>query len=127
MNRTQSGYFGWCGAVILASLVFVVPAFTTVPLFWYYPLTRGWALEGQPTGFALDWYGRTIWALIAGAVGFLVGTALAWRLPAASARGYRMWAAWAGVATVLAISVYSFQLAHRRPVPEPLPASYKPR
>ena len=127
MNRRQAGYFGWCAAVALSSLVYVAPAFTTVPLLWYYPLTHAWALEGRPHGFALDWFGRTIWAVLAAAIGFSVGTILARRLSPASPRAYRLWAASAGMATLLAIAVYTYQLAHRRPVPEPLPPSYQPR
>lgn len=127
MSKAGAAYFGWCGAVILASLVYVVPAFMTVPLLWYYPLTHGWALESYPTGFALDWYGRTIWAASTAALAFPVLTALARRSSNPSPRAYRLWAAWAGMASLLAMAVYTYQLAHRHPVPEPLPAGYQAR
>ncbi len=127
MSKGSAAYFGWCGAVIVASLVYVAPAFTTVPVLWYYPLTHGWALEGRPGGFALDWYGRTLWAILAAAISFVVGRAIARRMSTASPRAYQMWAAWAGMTSLLAIAVYTYQLAHRHPVPEPLPPSYEPR
>jgi hypothetical protein len=127
MKRASATYFAWCGSVIAAAIAYVVPAFTTVPLLWYYPVARSWALESQPTGFALDWYGRTLWALLAGAAGLAVGTAVARRVGEPSARAYRIWAAWAGMASLLAIAVYVLQLIHRQPVPEPLPPGYQPR
>lgn len=127
MNAPHSSYFAWCGAIVVASVVFVVPTFATVPLLWYYPLAHTWALETGPSGFALDWYGRTIWAVLAAALAFPLGLALARRVRAPSPRGFFMWGAWAGMASLLAIAVYTFQLAHRHPVPEPLPAGYQAR
>ncbi len=127
MSSPHSAYFAWCGTIVVASLVFVVPTFATVPLFWYYPLAHAWALEARPAGFALDWYGRTIWALMGAAAAFPVALAVARRLPPPSARAFFMWAAWAGMTSLLAITVYTYQLAHRHPVPEPLPVEYQAR
>lgn len=127
MTRGSATYFAWCGAVIAAAVAYVVPAFTTVPLLWYYPVARTWALESRPEGLALDWFGRTLWALLAGAIALALGMALARRAAPPSARAYRIWAAWAGMASLLAIAVYVLQLIHRHPVPEPLPLGYQAR
>jgi hypothetical protein len=127
LNTPKATYFAWCAAIIAASLVFVVPAFTTVPLLWYYPVARRWALEGRPDGFALDWFGRTIWAMLAVAIAFPGALAVARRVRTPSPRTYLLWGAWAGMTSVLAIAVYTYQLANRHPVPEPLPASYQAR
>lgn len=127
MNAPHSAYFAWCGTIIVASLVFVVPTFATVPLVWYYPIAHAWALEARPTGFALDWYGRTIWAVLAATLAFPFGLTLARRVHPPSPRGFFMWGAWAAMASLLAIAVYTFQLAHRHPVPEPIPAGYQAR
>lgn len=127
MESRSATYFGGCVAVVASSLVFVAPAFVNVPVPWYYPLSRAWAIEVAPTGFALDWYGRTLWALLTLILSFAVGRLIARRLPGASPRWYRMCAAWAAMASVLAIAVYTYQLARRHPVPEPLPPTYEPR
>jgi hypothetical protein len=127
VNSAHSAYFAWCGTIVVASLVFVVPTFATVPLVWYSPVTHVWTLEAHPVGFALDWYGRTIWAVLAAAFAFPLGLTFARRMQAPSQRWFFMWAAWAGMASLLAMAVYTVQLAQRHPVPEPLPPDYVAR
>ncbi len=127
MERRDTLYFAWCISVVAASVAFVVPAFTAVRIFWYYPLRHAWAFETHPSAFAVDWYGRSVWALAAGGIAFALASFVLPRLRKPSARAYRLWAAWALTATVLAIAVYSYQLARRHPIPEPLPSWYVPR
>jgi len=124
MTRESSAYFAACAAVVVSSLVYVVPAFVTIPVLWYYPLAHAWALESRPDGFALDWYGRTLWSVLSAGVAFGAASVVAGRMPAASPRAFRVWAAWVGMTSLLAIAVYTYQLAHREPVPEPLPAGH---
>lgn len=121
MKSVDSGYFGWCAAIVACSLAFVVPAFTGVPVLWYYPLRHEWALEIRPNGLALDWLGRTLWALTAAVLAGALVRAAARRLPAPRPRAYLVWTVWAAMTSLLAIAVYVYQLAHRHPVPEPLP------
>ena len=125
MKTPQATYFGWCGAIVVGAIVFVIPAFMTVPLLWYYPVRRAWALELRPNGLALDWYGRTIWAVMAAGASFPVAFVVARRVSTPASRAYLLWAAWAGMTSLLAMTVYSYQLAQRHPVPEPLPADYQ--
>jgi hypothetical protein len=127
MERRDVYYFAWCASVVAASIAFVVPAFTAVGIFWYYPLRHAWTFETHPSAFAVDWYGRSLWALAAGALALGIVFATAPRLPKPSSRAYRLWATWALLAAVLAIAVYSYQLARRHPIPEPLPTWYVPR
>jgi hypothetical protein len=124
MTRASSVYFAACAAVVIASLVYVAPAFTTVPVLWYYPLAHTWALQGRPDGFALDWYGRTLWAVLSAAIAFGAAHAVASRMSPPHPRAYRVWAVWVGMTTLLAIAVYTYQLAGREPIPEPMPAGY---
>jgi hypothetical protein len=127
MTRGGAAYFASCSAVVVASLVYVAPAFTSIPVFWYHPLARSWALEAEPSGFAIDWYGRTAWAVLAAAVAFAITRAIARRIPDASPRTYRVWAAWVGMMSVLAITVYTYQLAYRHVDPEATPPSFDRR
>lgn len=127
MERRDVVYFAWCASVVAAGIAFVIPAFTVVRIFWYYPLEHRWAFQTHPSAFAVDRYGRSLWALGAGGFVFAMALGIVSRLKRPSSRAYGLWAAWALVATVLAIAVYSYQLAHRHPVPEPLPSWYQPR
>lgn len=124
VERRDALYFAWCASVVAAGVAFVIPAFTVVRIFWYYPLRHSWLFQARPSEFAVDWYGRSVWALGAGLFAFAMTLGLVARMKRPSSRAYGLWAAWALVATVLAIAVYSYQLAHRHPVPEPLPAWY---
>jgi hypothetical protein len=42
-------------------------------------------------------------------------------------RAFALWAAWAATAVVFAMALYTWQLAQRRPVPEPIPSWYVPK
>jgi hypothetical protein len=120
-------YFAWCAAIVASSLIYVLPAFTPIPLLWYHPAARFWELAARPDGFATGWYGRTSWAVLGAAIAFALAWLATTRRQAPSRRAFLVWAAWAGMTSVLAIAVYSYQLAYRQPVPEPLPADYVPR
>ena len=127
MDRKQAGFLSWCAAIIGASLAFVYPAFTPVRVLWYYGLEHRWALEARPSGFAMDWYGRSLLAVVGGAVAFGAMFLLARKLPRASTRAMTIWLLWSAIAVSLAIATYGLQLAMRTPIPEPLPSWYSPR
>lgn len=127
MDEKNGLYFGLCAAAIGTSLGFAFPAFSQMRVLWYYPLQHRWAFEVRPAGLAMDWYGRALFASAAGAVAFLIARAIGRRLATISARSFGLWAAWAATATLLAMGVYTYQLAMRRPNPEPLPSWYVPK
>lgn len=42
------------------------------PVPWYFPLERRWEIVSTPEGFAMGWYGATLAAIVASALGFSV-------------------------------------------------------
>jgi len=115
-----------CAAAVAFALIFALPAFKPLPVFWYYPLQHRWAFELKPTALAMDWYGRTALASATALVAFAL-TALVGRRWTPSARALGLWAAWVATACAIAMSLYVFQLAQRVPTPAPLPSWYQPR
>jgi hypothetical protein len=120
----RARYLAGCVAVIGWSLAIVVPVFGPVPMLWYYPLDHAFELSTRAHGFATSWYGRSTLALAGGVVGFALGAIIVRVARARSQRAMTLGTLWAAVAVVLALSVYAYQLAHRVPVPEPLPPSF---
>jgi hypothetical protein len=125
--RKQALYVATCAAVIGFALMYVAPELLEVPLVRYYPLEHRWALEPQATALAMDWYGRSLAAAVAGGVCFALGRWLALRTAPVRARVLTTWAVGAAGATLFAMVVQAHELAGRVPVPEPLPAWYVPR
>lgn len=115
-----------CAGDIASSLAFVLPGFVKIPVLWYYPLQRRFALEALPSALAMDWYGRSLLAILAG----LLIAALAYavcRRREGDGRVPALFVLWAATATVFAMASCAYQLALREPVPEPLPAWYVPK
>lgn len=127
MDRKQALYVAVFAAVVGFAIAFAYPAFNPTRVLWYYPLERRWAFELKPTGLAMDWYGRNLLAAIVSIVGFAGAYGVGRRLKPLAPSGYRLWAAWAASAVLIATSLYAYQLVGRNPVPAPLPSSYVPK
>ncbi len=127
MERAQAIYVALSGAAIAFALSFAWPAYAPTRLFWYYPLERRWALEIKPSSLAMDWYGRCLLSTLVALIVFAIIQVIARRLRPLTRRGHNLWAAWMVTATLLAMSLYAYQLATRNPVPEPLPSWYQPK
>jgi hypothetical protein len=96
-------------------------------MLWYYPLAHRFAFELKPTGLAMDWYGRSLFAFVMGAIAF-AGTFIGSRFAAGiTRRSLHLWASWVATGTLLAIALYAYQISTREPAPVPLPSWYVPR
>jgi hypothetical protein len=126
MERRHAIYVGLCAATVAFAVVYMLPAVVPVPVLWYYPLEHRWAYELEPSGLAMDWYGRTLLSALAAVVAYAAGWAIARRLPPLR-HGFALWPAWTATAVVVAMALYAWQLMHRVPTPTPLPAWYQPR
>jgi hypothetical protein len=115
-----------CAAVVGFDLGFVFPAWSPTRVLWYFPLERRWAFVVRPDGLAMDFYGRTLLALLVAAACFALALTLA-RVRPPSRPSLQRWTSWAAIALALTLALQAFQLANRQPVPEPLPAWYVPR
>lgn len=127
MQPNHAVYLGLCAAIVAFTLAYIYPAVSPVPTFWYYPLEHRWAFELQGSGMAMDWYGRSLAATLAGLAGFAIGWSLGRLRKRPMGRAFKLWAAWAATAVVFAMALFTWQLAQRRPVPEPIPSWYVPK
>lgn len=127
MERKISTYLGLCAATVGTSLGFMYPAFSPTRTLWYYPLQHRFTWELKPAGLAMDWYGRSLVALLLGALAFVVTWVASRFVARVSRRSLYLWASWVATGTLLAIALYVYQLVTREPVPEPLPSWYVPK
>ena len=127
MPKSQALYLQLCAATVAFCLVFMLPAFVPISVLWYYPLEHRWALQLRAEGLAMDWFGRLLWALLAGGAGFALAKLGTHFRKADAGQLLGVWTAWLTTAVLLTLAVYSYQLALRHPVPAPLPAWYQPK
>jgi hypothetical protein len=109
---------------------FLVMGLVPVRKLWYHPLAREWTFEASSrVPAAMDFYGRALYAGLAGALAFGVGRTLGKRVDAASVPRERLWL-WLGLAlafTFLSMSLFGYQLWPRPPQPLAIPAWYQLR
>ena len=127
MEPKHAVYVALSAAAIGFCLVFMMPSFYPVAVPWYYPLEHHFALEVTPQGLAMDWYGRTLYASGAALFSYFVVGRIAARMRPLSPGACALWAGWVLTAAVLAMSLYTYQLAQRQPTPLPLPTWYVPK
>lgn len=114
-------------ARIAFGLAYLAGSIRRSPVPWYYPLERRWAFESSPSGFAMEWYGRTASAILAATVAF----ALLWFFSAqgpiarALARPQNILAAARAGGFILLVdfTYFGWVLMHQTPAPLPLPES----
>ena len=127
MKKQDAIYIALCVGSIAFAFTFAYPMIDATPVLWYYPLERAWALEARPTAVAVDFYGRTLYAVMAWCAGFSATLAIARRLRSVSARTLHLFAAWTLAATLLVMAFYAWHLYFRVLAPEPVPSWYRPR
>lgn len=127
MRKADLVFVALCLATIAFALVFVSPMFGELSVPWYYPLERRWALEVKPKGLAMDFYGRTLWAMFAATGTFVVAVLAGRKKRSIEPRTIGLFTAWALTATLLVIAYFAWTLYERRPVPSPIPDWYQPR
>lgn len=71
MRRQEAHLFAWCAAIVVTVGLYVLEPRAPI----YYPVERLWRWDEGP-GIAMFWYGRSLFALGAGALTLLVTRAL---------------------------------------------------
>lgn len=137
MGKARARAYAACLLCLGTALGFFLLAIARVPLLLYYPLSRRftWATPVLgPDELSMDFFGRSLYALLLGAALAVGGYAIARRAPnrarpagAAVDRRLTLIALYALTLVLLAAGLYGYQLATRAPTPEPLPAWYVPR
>jgi hypothetical protein len=123
----QALFVALCAGSVAFCLAFVAPAFTPMRVLWYLPLEHRWTFVIKPEGLGMDFYGRVLDGVLAGAVGTLAAWAIARRLRALSAGTLVLWTAWLTTAALLAMALFTYQMVRRHPRPLPIPAWYERR
>ena len=99
-----------------------------VPLVWYFPVERRFSFEAHASGQAMDFYGRLLFSLAAGALALGLGRVVFRRLPAsAQPRWAIRLVVWCGSILAVTGGLYLYLLAGRHAAPWPLPEGYVPR
>ena len=142
---------------IATSLCFFLTAVIKLPVILYFPLSRRWSLTPNLSELSMDFYGRSLLALVGGAASALATLAGFWvhtKLRGAAAPNdadadaataattaaatavttdprretrLALLAGYVLTALLLAMGVYAYELYGRVPVPEPLPAGLSMR
>jgi hypothetical protein len=134
-----------CALSIGASLAFFLTGVVPLPVLLYFPLVRRFGFRGELGELSMDYYGRSLLALLVGAaLGSVVyllcsrpGLGAAAGSPETEARPgeasllrdrLALLAAYVVTAALLAAGLFAYQLGTRVPTPEPLPtAAQSPR
>jgi hypothetical protein len=98
-----------------------------MPTLWYYPLEHRWAWETHSTGFAMDWYGRTLVSIMVAGLGGAMSWGILRRRAPLSPEIQDGWMGALVVSIVFVVLVIVVTSLGRHPVPEPLPPWYEPR
>ncbi len=145
-RQALAAAYAACALSTGASLAFFVSGVAPLPVLLYFPLARRVGFQTQLGELSMDYYGRSLVALLTGAVLALfvyllcsspppperspdaVGTQLV-RPPVPRLRDrLALCAAYVVTAVVLAAGLFAYQLAARVPTPEPFPtAAQAPR
>ena len=129
MSTKHAVYLATCVAVIAFAVGLALPAFVDVPVLWYRPAEREWLFAVHPPGIAMDFFGRCVLATsiaaVVTAVTYLFTRRIMRRDPAPVTLA--MYGAWSIAFTLIAIAYFGWRLAHRTPVPPPVPSWYQPR
>jgi hypothetical protein len=127
VKKQEALFIAMCAGAIAFAFAFIAPMLSGGAVPWYYPIEHRWTFEARPNGFALDFFGRTLFGLAAWAIAVLVALPLARRAKSISARVLGLVTAWTVTAVLLVMLHYAWSLHFRRPLPEPMPTWYQPR
>ena len=139
-NRQRlAAAYAACALSTGASLAFFVTGVAPLPVLLYFPLGRRFGFQTRLGELSMDYYGRSLVALLAGAVlallVYLMCSAGSDRSPDGAGHEpakrseprlrdrLALCAAYAVTAAVLAAGLFAYQLAARVPTPEPFPTA----
>lgn len=131
MRPTHQVFLAFLVARLVFGVVFLASALGRWPVPWYFPLQHRWEVARRVSGLAMDWYGRSLVALLAGVAAGALAYGIA-RFPSAARlfarRGFVAAVAHLGAVMLMQdVLFYVFTLATRHVTPAALPAWYCPR
>lgn len=106
-------------------LAYLIGAARDLPIPWYFPLQRTYTFGPRPTGFVMEWYGRSLAAFLVAALVTATLWTLAARAPLARVLQRRTFvlpfAQAAALALLVDFAYLGWVLLHQIPRPLPLP------
>ncbi len=131
MRPSHRLLLGFLTARLIFGIVFLASAAARWPVLWYFPLQHRWELARAVRGVAMDWYGRSMLALVAGAFAGFGAYAIA-GMPAPgrffARRGVVEGIAHFGALMLLNdVLFYALALLTRHVTPVPIPSWYCPQ
>lgn len=121
-----------CALCIVTASVFFLTGVAPLPVLLYFPIGRRFSFYPSPTELSMDFYGRSLLALLAGLAAALVTYALyvsfGRRKPASfdeKKPRLLLFTGYAATALLLAAGLFAYQLAVRVPTPLPLPTGWE--
>jgi len=155
MTRHRALSYAVCVLGMGTAVTFMLTAVLPLPVLLYFPLSRRYSFAKNPGELSMDFYGRSLLALlVGGGLALIVYGGLRLFLRRAPRReaevadagaagdsgeaaatvsesGERptllLFTAYLATAVLLAAGLYAYQLIGRLPTPEPLPPGYVPR
>jgi hypothetical protein len=95
-----------CVGAVLFLIAYLIPIFGPHLELWYMPYERRWVLGPKPPGIGMEWYARTLVALVAGGVG--TGLALLATRGSTRTEVSRIWSVILALSVLVAMVVYAY-------------------
>jgi hypothetical protein len=138
ISALRARTYAVCALCIATASVFFLTGVSPLPVLLYFPLKRRFGFEPQLTELSMDFYGRSLLALLAGLAAALSTYALLRMLPDRQGQGQGpvqapakdaapkksvllLLTGYAATALMLAVTLYAYLLATRLPTLLPLP------
>jgi ABC-type Fe3+ transport system permease subunit len=123
MSTKHAVHFAVCAAVCAFALALALPAFVPMPMLWYRPVEHDWSLTLHPTGIAMDFFGRCLFASAASAIAAAATYVVSRRVRRRDARPETLAVVgiWAIALTVIAMAFFAWRQIHRPTAKAPEP------
>jgi hypothetical protein len=113
----------WAAFAVAYLAAWFVSSALPTPLLWHLPLEHRFVFAVHPLELGADYYGRVLLCLAAGALGFFAARAARPRRP----EWLTTLLAWSMGLLAFCAALCIYTLAHRQPIPAPLPPGYVAR
>lgn len=119
--RLVARTYAVCALCSVTAAVFFLTGVAPLPVLLYFPIGRRFSFTPHPTELAMDFYGRSLLALLAGLAAAIVCYAGMRIVKAPKKSRLLLLTGYAATALLLAAGLFAYQLSVRVPTPLPLP------
>jgi len=126
VSQLRARTYAVCALCIASASSFFLTGVAPLPVLLYFPIARRWSFTPNPTELAMDFYGRSLLALLAGVAAALSIYAVMRVIKSARPGRLLLLTGYAATALLLAAGLFAYQLSVRVPTPLPLPHPTQP-